>query len=433
LLTIWFIVAGALAISLAFAAGQIRRAPLSTGIVYLGAGYLLGANVFGLIDLDPAAHWRIIEWITSIVIVVSIFSGALKMRVPLLDRRWLDPIRLAFLAMAVGTCGAVAVAYWILRLPIGASLILAAILAPTDPVLASDVQVERPFEFHRLRFALTGEAGMNDGAALPLVTLGLTLLGVAPSSTPARWVLLHVAWGVLGGIAIGGTLGYLAARYMLHLRLVHKEKTGTDNFLALGVMGLSYGLASVAHAIGFLAVFAAGVAVRGIEQRMDEQPPEVIELQINQPSGEQEAATDADKAAAFMLLRLQSYTENLERMGEAAVVVLVGSLLRRAMFGTQTLIFAALLLFVVRPFSVYTTTLGSRMGWAGRTMAAWFGIRGLASIYYLAYLRSQGAPAPLVHKLAEIAVGVVTCSIVLHGVSVTPLMRWFDNRRKAED
>jgi NhaP-type Na+/H+ or K+/H+ antiporter len=304
------------------------------------------------------------------------------------------------------------------------------VLASTDPVLASDVQVDRPYEFSRLRFALTGEAGLNDGAAMPLVTLGLALTGVSPTvSNPWSWVLSHVIWGFLGAVGIGGVIGDLGGRYMLHLRLRHQEKLGTDNFLALGLIGLSYGLATVAHTLGFVAVFAAGVAVRRIERRMNEEPPETIEVKIGDPAEEQEVATDPDKAAAFMLLRLLSFTENLERIGEAVVVILLGSLLRNSMLTGGALILAPLLFFVVRPLSVFLSLIGSPMDQAERSMTAWFGIRGMASVYYLAYLHNAGAPDSMVREIAAIAVGVVAYSILLHGISVTPLMRWFEDRR----
>ena len=432
MLTDWFIVGGAVTMVLAFAAGLVRRAPLSTSIIYLGVGYLIGPRFFGLLDVDPRSHARGIEWLTAVVIVISIFSSALKLRIPVLDRRWFDPLRLAFPTMLLTIAGATAAAHFILHLPPETAFLLAAVLAPTDPVLASDVQVERTYEYHRMRFALTGEAGMNDGTALPMVTLALAFLGATPRVSAVHWIFLNLVWGVLGALLIGGLLGHLAGRYMLHLRLVHKEKAGGDRFLALGIMGLAYGLAEAAQAIGFVAVFAAGVAVRQIERRMQGKPPDVIELQVTGTAGEQEVAVDENKAPAFMLLRMRSFTENLERMGEAAVVVLLGSFLRGSMFGAATFIFAALLFFAIRPLSVIAGFAGAGMRRAETAMVSWFGIRGMASVYYLAYMRMHGASASLVQTLANIIVGVIVCSIVVHGASVTPFMRWFESREPVE-
>src|SRR5262245_55009692 len=134
----WFIVAGAVALLMAYASGRVRRMPLRAAVVYLGIGYLLGPNVCGLLAIDPRTHAHMIEAITEIVIVISIFSSALKLRVPAFDRRWIDPLRLAFVSMVIGVSGVMAVGHIALGLPIGAALLLGAILAPTDPVLASD-------------------------------------------------------------------------------------------------------------------------------------------------------------------------------------------------------------------------------------------------------------------------------------------------------
>ncbi|MGE5112708.1 MAG: cation:proton antiporter [Acidobacteriaceae bacterium] len=429
MLTDWFVLAGAVALVLSFSIGLVRRSPLTTSILYLGVGYLVGPKVFGLLIPNPQLHSQAIEWLTAVVITTSIFSSALKLRVPVFDRRWIDPLRLVFVAMLLTIAGALAVGHYILGLAPVEAFVLATILSPTDPVLASDVQVEDTYTYHRLRFSLTGEAGVNDGIALPLMVLGLSLLGATPKLQVGNWILVHVIWGISGGLLIGGVLGYLGARYMLHLRVVHKDRTGGDRFLALGLAALSYGLAEKAHAIGFVAVFAAGVAVSEVELQMREEPPEFLELKVTGRTSEQEVAVDEEKGPAFMLLRMRSFTETLERLGQAVVVILLGSLIRSSMFTAGTLIFAALLFFAIRPLSVIAGFVGAGMPWPEKAMSAWFGIRGMASLYYLAYLKTRGVSGALVEQLADVVIAVIVCSIVLHGVSVTPLMRWFEHLR----
>jgi NhaP-type Na+/H+ or K+/H+ antiporter len=155
---------------------------------------------------------------------------------------------------------------FLLHLPWGAAILLGAILAPTDPVLASDVQVATPGDRDRLRFSLTGEAGLNDGTAFPFVMLGLGLLGLHPLGACGwRWLAVDVGWAVLGGLAVGGVLGTLVGRLVLYLRRAHQEAVGRDDFLVLGLITLSYGSALLLHTYGFLAVFAAALALRRIE------------------------------------------------------------------------------------------------------------------------------------------------------------------------
>lgn len=427
----WYIVAGVIALIMTYAAGRLRRMPLSTSIIYLAVGYVLGPNVLGLLLIDPRTHSTAIQWISEVVIVISIFSSALKLRAPIFDRRWLDPLRLGTLSMIVSIAGVLTVGSIALGLSVGAALLLGGILAPTDPVLASDVQVERPFKFNRLRFALTGEAAMNDGAAFPVVLLGLGLIGVPSQSTGWEWFLKDALWGIFGGAGIGAALGYFGAKYMLHLRLAYKEKLGTDNFLALGLMALSYGVANLAHALGFVAVFAAGVAARAIERQMTQEPPEYLQFRAGEPTFAQQSALAPETAAVFMLGRMSSFTENLEQIGEAVVAIMLGGMLRNWMFLGDTLIVAPLLFFIIRPASVFLSMTGSRMNWVERGMAACFGIRGMASIFYVVYIFGKGAPAPLVRHLEGVALGVVAYSILLHGIAVTPLMNWFDRHNES--
>ena len=175
---LWFVVAGTLLTVMALAQTTLRRLPLSTAQLYLLVGLGLGPLGIGLLVVDPIEQAKLLEVVTEIVVTLSLFAAGLKLRTPLSDGRWKLPIRLATLSMTLTVAGIAAVGHWALGLPWGAAVLLGAVLAPTDPVLASDVQIESPDDTDRLRFSLTGEAGFNDGAAFPFVMLGLGLLGL---------------------------------------------------------------------------------------------------------------------------------------------------------------------------------------------------------------------------------------------------------------
>jgi NhaP-type Na+/H+ or K+/H+ antiporter len=431
-ITSWFIVIGAVFVLMALTGSVVQRLPLSTAMLYLAAGVLVGPHALGLARFDAIAEAAIIERITEVAVIVSLFSAGLKLRVPLRDPLWRLPVILAFGSMTV-TVGLIAlVGVLLLELPIGVAIVLGGVLAPTDPVLASDVQVTGPRDRDRLRFTLTGEAGLNDGSAFPFVMLGLSLLGLEQTTDFGwRWLLVDVLWAIPGGLAVGWLLGTAISRVILYLRREHREAVGLDDFLALGLIALSYGVALLLHTYGFLAVFAAGLALRKIEERAvgQERAPEDVVAAAAAEGGEEEIATHPEVAPAYMAQAVLGFTEQLERIGEVAVMLLVG-----AMFWVDTvpgaaIWFVPLLLLVIRPVAAAIGMIGSDTTRQQRLFIAWFGIRGIGSIYYLMFAITHGLPESAARFVTGLTLAVVATSVIVHGISVTPLMRRYDDGR----
>ncbi|HEX5872844.1 MAG TPA: sodium:proton antiporter [Longimicrobium sp.] len=427
---LWFVVVGLLFVVMALAGSVLKRLPLSTAMLYLAAGAALGPHGAGLLNVDVYEQSKIWERVTEVAVLVSLFAAGLKLRIPFSDGRWILPVRLATVSMVV-TVGLVALAgVVLLGLSWGAAILLGAILAPTDPVLASDVQVTDATDSDRLRFGLTGEAGLNDGAAFPFVMLGLGLLGVHELGEGGwRWIAIDLLWAVAAGLATGIVLGTLVGRLVLYLRSTHREAVGLDDFLALGLIALAYGAALLLKGYGFLAVFAAGLALRRIELRAShgEEPPEDVLVAASSAEAEK-LATDPEKAPAYMAQAALGFTEQLERIGEAAVVLLLGAMLSASFLPPAAVWFIPLLFLVIRPAAVYAGTLGSRSTPAQRRLIAWFGIRGIGSVYYLTYAMQHGLPEALGRTLAALVLATVAVSVVVHGISVTPLMKRYARR-----
>ncbi|MGH8008943.1 MAG: cation:proton antiporter, partial [Candidatus Binatia bacterium] len=381
---LWLIVAGGLFIFTALAGSLLKRLPLTVALLYLAVGFGLGPAGVGLLHLDPLQQAGILERITEVAVLISLFSAGLKLRMPLSEGRWLLPVRLAFLSMTftVGLIAAVGVLG--LGMPLGASILLGAILAPTDPVLASDVQVEHPWDRDRLRFSLTGEAGLNDGTAFPFVMLGLGLLGLHEIGVNGyRWLVVDVVWAITGGLGIGALLGTLVGQVVLYLRREHQEAVGRDDFLALGLVALSYGSALLAQTYGFLAVFAAGLALRRVELwQTGEKPPNPVRM-VAETGQAEEIATNPKTAPAYMAQAVLSFNEQLERSAEMGAVVLLGGMLSAMPLPAPVLWFVPLFFLVIRPAAVWLGLLGSRAPYVQQGLMAWFGIRGIGSIYYL--------------------------------------------------
>ncbi len=430
---LWFLIVGGLLVSLALSSTLLKRLPLTTGLLYLGIGFGLGPAGFGLIRMDPLDWSLFLERATELVVIISLFSAGLKLRTPLSDGRWRIPVRLASFSMVV-TVALVALAGTIgLGLPLGAAVLLGAVLAPTDPVLASDVQVEDPRDQDQLRFGLTGEAGLNDGTAFPFVMLGLGLLGLHEIGEGGwRWLAVDVLWAISGGLAIGALLGTLIGRLVLYLRREHKESVGADDFLGLGLIALSYGAALLAHTYGFLAVFAAGLALRRIERlNSDDDHPEKQVEGTNLEAGEEEEvklSTDPEHAPAYMARAVLAFSEQLERIGTVGVVLLVGGMLSLRSLPIGALWFIPLLFLVIRPVSVAVGLLGSRTHGVRQGLMGWFGVRGIGSVYYLMYAVEHELPEGVAEPLVALTLTVIAVSVVVHGLSVTPLMslytRW---------
>ncbi len=426
--TIWFIIAGFLLIAMAISGTVIQRLPLTTSILYLVSGLAIGAYGTGFVTIDAIENAELLERITEIAVIVSLFAAGLKLRFEWHDERWHLPLRLALVTMTA-TIALVTLAGVVgLGLPLGAAIILGAVLAPTDPVLASEVEVADARDQDRLRFSLTGEAGLNDGTAFPFVMLGLGIMGLHEMGPlGVRWVAVDLVWSVLGGLAIGAVLGALVGYVVVHLRRDRNHATGRDEFLTLGLIAFAYGIALLLHTYGFLAVFAAGLGLRWIEARLT---PGDFDAAIEQLAhgDEEERATGEETAPVHMAESILGFNEKLGSLGELAVVLLVGALLAPDYVPWQAIWFVPLLFFVIRPLAVWIGLRGSESDPVQKRLVSWFGIRGIGSLYYLSYAIVHGVPEEIATELAAITLTTIAISILLHGITVTPLMTWYENR-----
>lgn len=428
----WSLIAGLLLTSMALSGTAVRRLPVTAAMFYLAAGYALGPAAGNFLAPDPLLYSILLERIAEVAVLISLFAVGLKLGLPFGDRGWRLPARLALVSMSITVALIALLGVLLLGLSLGAAVLLGAILAPTDPVLASDVQVAAANDRDRLRVSLTGEGGLNDGAAFPFVMLGLGLLGLHDLGAYGwRWLMLDALWASAGGLAIGGVLGTAIGRLVVYLRSHHQESVGRDEFLALGLIALTYGVAVSCGTAGFLAVFAAGLAL----QRVKEHPGQgaatrTQEAGLQSAAAHQALATDGQYASAYMMQEVQGFNDQLERLAEVVVVMLVGAMLAYTQLPYQDGWFVALLFLVVRPLAVGLGLLGGRASRDQRILLSWFGIRGIGSVYYLMYAINQGLPRPLAEQIIALVLWVVAVSIVVHGISVTPLMELY-GRRKA--
>lgn len=426
-LPVWSLLVGVLLITMVLIGTLLTRLPLSSAMIYLGVGYVLGPGGIGLITPDPFRHAYAFELAAEAAVLISLFAVGLRLGIPLTDRRWRLPARLAFVPMAVTVGLIAAVGMWGLNLSLGAAVLLGGILAPTDPVLASGVQAHAGPEPDPVRFSLAGEGGLNDGTAFPFVMLGLGLLGYHDLGDWAwRWWVVDFLWATTGGLAIGAAAGALIGKLIVQLRTRFQAALGLDEFLSLGVIAVAYGGARLCLTSGFLAVFAAGLALQRVKVRPR---AETVTLDLSPEQGYRERAAHVHHASATMTHAVQSFNEQLERIAELAIVLLVGAMLSYVTVSLALWWFIPLLFVGLRPLAVWVGVLGEPMGMRQRAVISWFGIRGIGSVFYLMFAIEHGITGALAQVLVDITLVTVAVSILLHGVSARSLMSRYARRQ----
>jgi len=419
----WSLFVGALLVTMVLAGTLLGRLPLSSAMVYLALGWLLGPDAANVLRADPYLHAGLLERLAEVALLISLFAVGLRLGVPLRDRRWRLPLRLAFVSMAIMVALVAAIGVWALGLPVGAAVLLGAVLAPTDPVLASGVQSDPGSHPERLGFSLAGEGGLNDGAAFPFVLLGFGLLGIHELGPGlSRWWSVDLVWATLGGLGIGGLLGAATGRLVVYLRSRHDEAVGLDEFLGLGLVAMAYGIAQLALASGFLAVFAAGLALQRVREQPRSHTRPLAAAASSDGHSYETLATHSHHASATMRDSVQGFNEQLERLAEMAVVLMVGAMLAYAKPLPAVWWFVPLLLLVLRPLSVVASTLGERLTAPQFAMIGWFGIRGIGSVFYLLLALRHGVEGNIADTLVSLTLWTVAASIIAHGLTAQPLM-----------
>lgn len=418
---IWALVIGGLLISMAITNSMVRRLPLSSAMIYLVVGIAIGPAGIGILRPDLRQHSLLLERVAEIALLISLFSAGLKLRQPLTDPRWRLSLRLAIIGVFISMLAITPLGV-LLGFPFSVALLLAVMIAPTDPVLAADVQVENEADRDRLRFSLTGESSLNDGIALPFILLALQLFAadtggaVISQQSIWRWFAIDCVWGIAGGLLVGTLCGLLIGRLVLYLRTEQKEALGLDEFLVLGLIALAYSFATLAHASPFLAVFSAGLSVGHTTNNNRTPIPACSIEELN------ELATTPQHAAPLMMRALRGFNEQLERIAEVVIVVIAGALLAHLAIGSAAIIICAYSLLIARPLSVWIALLGAHVTSTQRRLMAWFGVRGVGSIYYALFALNNGVPAQWSNEILSIILLTCATSIVVHGISVTPLM-----------
>lgn len=397
------LVIGLLLLFVTLGSGWIARIPLSYAIIYLIVGIFLGPYGLGLVQNRPEA--ALLERLTELVVIVSVFGCGLKVNRPLKLRAWNSTGRLIGFLMPLSILAIAALGHWVLGLSWGVGVLLGAILAPTDPVLASEVQLADADDPDELRFGLTSEGGLNDALAFPFVYFGLRWLEDSHWLTwLPQWIAVDLVWAIAAGIIMGVVVAKTVVWIDGWLQHYRPADQLMEDFVALSTILLTYSLTELVNGYGFLAVFFAGIVLQ---------------------------------RSYFRKKRLSqlAFTNQIEKLLEVATILLLGSLLRVEAiiaFAPQALLMAVCLIFLIRPLGVWLSMAGTWCHPFKRGLTGWFGIRGVGSLYYLNYALGHGLQGQVGELIAWLTYLTVVASIFLHGVTATPLMSWYERYLKQQ-
>lgn len=377
--------------------------PLSYPIIYVAGGALLFSLPIGLTTPDPIEFSRTTETLTEIGVITALMGAGLAINRRPGARAWSTTWRLLGVTMPLTIAAIAGLGGWALGMTPAAAILLGAVLAPTDPVLAGDVQVERPEgegDDDEVRFALTSEAGLNDGLAFPFTNLAvlIALNGTHPGDWLPAFLGIEVGFkilvGLMGGLAVGRTMAWA-----IFSRRSPLPRT-RDGMISLAATLIAYAGTELAGGYGFLAVFVAALVIRNQERKHS------------------------------YLAVMHQFSDQIERLLSAVVLILFGGALASGILGYLTwkgAVVAVVVVLVARPLAGWVGLLGSRLPWRERGAVSFFGIRGVGSFYYLAYASNQ-VEFIQVEQVWAVTAMVVVISVVVHGITSSPAMAYIDRR-----
>lgn len=401
LYTVGLVAAGAAVLIGAAAMSHDHKRAFSASVVYVALGALgaIALSLLGVDPLDPEGDHLLLERLTELALVVAVFSAGLTIERHVHRRSWVSVGLLLVVVMPLTILAIAAFGAWVMGLSFGAALLLGAILAPTDPVLAGDLGLSEPGGevFGEPRLSLHTEAGFNDGLASPFVVLGLFVAHQGGTAWVGQWLLADLLYGAGFALMLGALAGAGAAALITRSRKRGLVTGELEGFVAIGLVLVIYGVTEALGAYGLLAVFAAGFTFRRYEYGHD------IHRAMHQGT---EAAGRTLELAVLLMLGTMLTLHGLSAPG------LAGWLL------------APLLLVVIRPALVFATAGRHFMNTRQRLFLGFFGVRGVAALFYAAIVVQAHVLNTSEQRIVVwTTIVCVAVSIIVHGLAATPLTR----------
>lgn len=386
-----------------------RRYPISLPMLQVTFGGLVGYFFSELPPLNPLGYGFAIEKITELVVLISLVGCGIKLDTPLDWKTWQPTLRLLLIVMPIGIALMAFFGYQIFGMSLAAAIMLGAVLAPTDPVLAASIQVGKPNDDKRedvTRFSLTSEAGLNDGLAFPFVYLAIAMATAVASHQAfsaedwLHWFGYDVLWRIVGGVGAGVVVGKILAKWLFSKKNPDCVEQG---YMVVALMLVAYGVAELIHGYGFIAVFVAALTFRRSEADHDYHDG------------------------------LHEFAEQTEGLLMSLVMIFLGILLGQIIASDvaitwQVFVVCLAFLLLVRPLVGYVSLAKLGMSRNERWVTATLGIRGIGTFYYIAYAWNKGVFNQVdATKIWVICAVMVVMSVFIHGLSANYLLKMTKN------
>ena len=388
-------VVGLAALGVTWIPSLTKKIHVSYAIFFLVMGMVLYLLIDELPWPNPFRMEEQTVHLTELIVIIALMSTGLRIDHPFSFKEWRAPFRLVSITMLLSIVAMIALGLWVLGFDIASAVLLGAVLAPTDPVLAADVQVGPPNQGNNddVRFSLTAEAGLNDGMAFPFTWMAVLLVGAASTGEPwlGEWVSKYLLYKIVAGVVIGFVIGKGMTYLFFHLPEKHKMLQVRDGLVALSATLFTYGITELASGYGFIAVFVAAITIRNYEMGHDYHE------------------------------KLHAFTDQIERILLAVLLLLFGGSLVEGILGYLTLPMALVgvgFVLLIRPLSGMAGLLGVPMKTREKWAVSFFGIRGIGSFFYLSFALSE-AEFPYQKEIWSLTAFVVLLSVVMHGLSAS--------------
>jgi sodium/hydrogen antiporter len=396
-------------LAMAWVPSWLENKPVSYAMLFVAIGFGLYLLPLNLPNPNPLRNEGLTVRLTEMGVITTLMGTGLKINRDFGWRNWKIPFLLVGVTMVlcIGVLGWLS--WWLLGLVPASALLFAAAMAPTDPVLAADVQVGPPSDEKEdhVRFSLTSEAGMNDSMAFPFIWMAIAMAQTMETGEEWfwHWLWQDLVYKIVAGVGMGYGLGRFLAYLLFVLPKTKDFPKVRDGFVAIAATLMVYGVTELIHGYGFVAVFVAGLTI-----------------------GNQEKPHRYHR-------ELHDFTEQIERIFLVIILLLFGGSLARGLLDELTamgVLMGLAFVFIIRPTTAYLTIARENITFREKLAISFFGIRGIGSLYYLSFASTQ-AFFPAERTLWALAGFIVLVSVIVHGMLATPVMHYLDLHRTPED